>query len=64
MDELMDKNTVIEENVRKLRGLSFLLDRLATGDDLDPNESFMFGFLADAVESIGNDLESAMELDN
>lgn len=63
MESLMDKNTVIEENVRRLRGLSFLLSRLASGDDLDHDEEHMFGLLSDAVEYIGNELEAAMKLE-
>lgn len=63
MNTLMDKNTVIEENVRSLRGLSFLLSKLASSDDLDKNEEHMYGFLSDSIEIIANQLEAAMELE-
>ena len=63
MNTLMDKNTVIEENVRSLRGLSFLLSKLASSDDLDNNEEHMYGFLSDSIEIIANQLEAAMKLE-
>ncbi len=63
MNTLMDKNTVIEENVRSLRGLSYILAKLAEGDDLDDNEEHMYGFLSDSIEIIANQLEAAMELE-
>ena len=63
MNTLMDKDTVIEENVRSLRGLSFLLSKLASSDDLDKNEEHMYGFLSDSIEIIANQLEAAMELE-
>ena len=63
MDASMDKNTIIEENIRRLRGISFLLSRLASSDNLDPDEEHMFAFLSDAIESIGNELEAAIGLE-
>ena len=57
----MDYETIIEESVRKIRGLAYLMDRMACSDNLEQNEDNMFGLLADTANGIANDLEAIIK---
>ena len=56
----IDYCTTLEESIRKLRGISYMLTCLAY-NDLDPDQSDMYELLANNIDSIIEDLEPLPE---
>ena len=50
-------STTIEESVRKLRGIRYILSCLSYPDDLDTDQADMYELLAMTIDDIANDLE-------
>ena len=52
----IDISTTIEDSVRKLRGIRYLLMNLSYADDLEPDHADMYDLLARNIEEIADDL--------
>ncbi len=52
----IDFATTIEEAIRKLRGIRYLLSNLSYVEDLDPGQSDMYELLARTIDGIADDL--------
>ncbi|MBR3000007.1 MAG: hypothetical protein IKF39_03340 [Oscillospiraceae bacterium] len=56
-----DVSTTIEESIRKLRGIGYLLSSLSHAGELDPDHSEMYGLLADNIYGIAGELDPVLE---
>ena len=57
----MDDYTIIEESIRKLKGIGFALSKLSSADDTDDGEACMFAGIGDELNNVAGNLKAILE---